>query len=108
MAIASKTMTLVLLIFLPLLLVSVIAIVVMLVSLSRRGDERRRMIIEKTSARTFLFMVSILCFSVLIGFIPAAMGRGAIWPNLNPLALLALLSVIYAVHLAYFGRKYGA
>lgn len=108
MAIASQTLTLVLLIFPPLLLVSVIAIAVMLVSLSRRGDERRRMIVQATSARTFLFMVSLLCLSVLIGLIPAAMGQGAVWPNLNPLILLALLSVIYAVHLAYFSRKYGA
>ena len=36
------------------LLASAAAIIAMLVSLSRQGDERRRMIVEKASARSFL------------------------------------------------------
>lgn len=107
MALASRTITLVLLLFLPLLLVSVIAIAVMLVSLSRRGDERRRMIVQITSARTFAVTVAYLCLNVLIGLLSSAAGS-AVWPALNPLILLAVLSLVYALHLAYFSRKYGA
>ena len=60
------------------LLASAAAIIAMLVSLSRQGDERRRMIVEKASARSFLYTV-----------------------------FLGIIAALYAINLAYYTKKFG-
>ena len=76
------------------LLASAAAIIAMLVSLSRQGDERRRMIVEKASARSFLYTVPLLLLSALV------IGYAA-------LVFLGIIAALYAINLAYYKKKFG-
>ncbi len=87
-------------IFLVILILCLIAIVAMLFSLAKQGDERRKIIVGKSCANTFLVMVAYLLISVIETMISHSGG-------INPITMLSVLSIIYLIELLYHKKKYG-
>ncbi|MBT9775223.1 hypothetical protein GPL15_01710 [Clostridium sp. MCC353] len=73
---------------------------VMLISLIKQGDERRRMIVGKTSTYTLLGMVGYFVVCIVESFF-----RG--YKGINPFIILASTAIIYCVLLFGFKKKYG-
>ena len=95
-------MTGIMLLPLAILLVFLVLIAIMLVSLVRQGgDERRRMIVQKTSAVTLYIVVLGLVASIVESVLT---GRPV---QANPLVQLIVTATFYTGALAYFKRKYG-
>ena len=82
------------------------AIVAMVVSLARQGDERRRMIVAKAGLNTLCVVVAYLFFCVVEGVV-VSVGSGAPAEDLDPFVTLVVIAMIYAAQLFYFKRKYG-
>ena len=82
------------------------AIVAMVVSLARQGDERRRMIVAKAGLNTLCVVVAYLFFCVVEGVVVSVRG-GAPAEDLDPFVTLVVIAMIYAAQLFYFKRKYG-
>lgn len=95
-------------IWLPLilLLIFLILIVVMFVSLAKQGDERRRMIVQTTSANTFAVSVVYILFCAIEGII-RSIAHGEPMEEMNPIVTLTVISIIYSIELFYYKRKYG-
>lgn len=95
-------------IWLPLilLLIFLILIVVMFVSLAKQGDERRRMIVQTTSANTFAVTVLYLLFCFIEGIV-RSVAQGEPIEKMNPIVTLTVISIIYSIELFYYKRKYG-
>ncbi len=89
-----------------LLLLFLVLIVAMFVSLAKQGDERRRMIVQKASANTFAITVLYLLFCIVEGVVRSAT-KGEPLEGISPLVTLTIISIVYAVELFYFKRKYG-
>jgi hypothetical protein len=87
-------------VFLSLYAVLLALIVLVLVSLKKRGDERSQWIKTKAMSATFIWTVLILLFETMRGM--AVGGAGT-----NPLFVLAAVSFIYFVALLVYKRKYG-
>ena len=90
----------ILVIFFAVFFLSLALIVWMLVSVMRQGDERRRLIISKACTNTFLVMIGYLILCTIEQLF--IFGGG-----INPFIMLFILSIIYAVELFYYKRKYG-
>ena len=82
------------------------AIVAMVVSLARQGDERRRMIVAKAGLNTLCVVVAYLFFCVVKGVV-VSVRSGAPAEDLDPFVTLVVIAMIYAAQLFYFKRKYG-
>lgn len=82
------------------------AIVAMVVSLARQGDERRRLIVAKAGLNTLCVVVAYLFFCVVEGVV-VSVGSGAPAEDLDPFVTLVVIAMIYAAQLFYFKRKYG-
>ena len=82
------------------------AIVAMVVSLARQGDERRRMIVAKAGLNTLCVVVAYLFFCVVEGVV-VSVRSGAPAEDLDPFVTLVVIAMIYAAQLFYFKRKYG-
>lgn len=82
------------------------AIVAMVVSLVRQGDERRRLIVAKAGLNTLCVVVAYLFFCVVEGVV-VSVRSGAPAEDLDPFVTLVVIAMIYAAQLFYFKRKYG-
>ena len=82
------------------------AIVAMVVSLARQGDERRRMIVAKAGLNTLCVVVAYLFFCVVEGVV-VSVRSGAPAEDLDPFVTLVVIAMIYAAQHFYFKRKYG-
>ena len=82
------------------------AIVAMVVSLARQGDERRRLIVAKAGLNTLCVVVAYLFFCVVEGVV-VSVRSGAPAEDLDPFVTLVVVAMIYAAQLFYFKRKYG-
>ena len=82
------------------------AIVAMVVSLARQGDERRRLIVAKAGLNTLCVVVAYLFFCVVEGVV-VSVRSGAPAEDLDPFVTLVVIAMIYAEPLFYFKRKYG-
>lgn len=82
------------------------AIVAMVVSLARQGDERRRLIVAKAGLNTLCVVVAYLFFCVVEGVV-VSVRSGAPAEDLDPFVTLVVIAMIYAAQLFYFKRKYG-
>lgn len=98
--------TMVLCLALGVLLLCLCLIIVMFISLAKQGDERRKMIISKTSTYTFGVMVGFLVISVVEGIV-ISFSQGAPTKGINPFIMLSVLAVIYTTLLLYFKKKHG-
>lgn len=76
--------------------------VIMVISLLRPGDERKQIIVWKTSTFTLLVTVLGLFVDIIEGMI-----RGQVEPT-NPFIHLAVIATIYCVVLLYFKKKHSA
>ena len=98
---------LVLTLFAVFLIITTAVIIAMFVSLAKQGDERRKMIVEKASAKTFAVTVLYLMFC-FVENIYKVVSRSDLSPEgLNPFIVLTVIAVIYAVELIYHKKKYG-
>ena len=97
-----------LIVWLPLflLLIFLILIVAMFISLAKQGDERRRMIVQTTSANTFAVSVVYILFCAIEGII-RSIAHGEPMEEMNPIVTLTVISIIYSIELFYYKRKYG-
>lgn len=74
--------------------------VAMVVSLLKPGDERKKLILWKTSTYTFTVVVGWLFLDVIANFI-----RG--YQPINPFTMLTIIAVLYFITLLYQKRKHG-
>ena len=103
---AAYSASIILWIFLIFLLVSVISIAAMLISLAKRGDERRKEILSRACCNTFYITVGMLALEFIYG-VYKSIALGKSMEGQNPFVLLAVISMVYAVNLAIFKKKYG-
>ncbi len=76
--------------------------VVMIVSLAAPGDERRRMIVWKSSTFTLLGTSGSLVIDIAASFI-----RGKQMEEVNPFVHLAVTAIIFCICMLYYKRKHG-
>ena len=74
--------------------------IAMVVSLLKPGDERKKLILWKTSTYTFSVVVAWLLLDVILNFI-----RG--YEPINPFSMLSVIAVMYFITLLYQKRKHG-
>ena len=89
-----------------LLIVCAVAAVIMLISLSRQGDERRKTILQRTCVNTFYITVGFLVLYVIAGLIRSIAFNQALL-GINPAVGLGVIAVVYTINLVYFKVKYG-
>jgi ABC-type xylose transport system permease subunit len=82
-------------------LTSILLIVFMLFSLSRRGDEREQFIKTKAMSTTFIWTVVILVAEA-VRVLFASHNNGT-----NPVWILMFVSLIFLVSLVVYKKKYG-
>ena len=87
-------------------LLCVISIASMVVSLSRQGDERRQMILTQASSQTLYITVALLILTNLEQIIRIFSGNGPS-QGMNPFIFLAVISLVYAVCLHHYKKKFG-
>lgn len=83
------------------LLILIILDILMIISLIRTGDERRKLIVWKTSSFTLLVVVGTL----VIDIIESLLKMEAML--INPFVKLSVTAMTYFVVLLYYKRKYG-
>ena len=86
--------------FLIFLLILIILDVAMIVSLIRTGDERRQLIVWKTSSFTLLVVVG----GLVIDIIESVVKSEAML--INPFVKLSVTAMVYLLTLLYYRRKY--
>ncbi len=97
----SAAVTVLLFVFLIFLLALMILDTAMIVSLLRTGDERRQLIVWKSSASTLLILVMQLVFRI-VGSVVRSEAM-----TLNPFIQLSVAAIVYFIAMLYFRRKYG-
>lgn len=91
-----------------LVLIIILALIVsMFISLSKQGDERRKMIVEKASANTFAITAVYLLFCVAENIYKVVSGKDLSPQGLNPFVTLIVIAIIYTFELFYHKKKYG-
>lgn len=98
---------LILTLFAVFLIISIAVILSMFVSLAKQGDERRNMIIEKASAKTFAVTVLYLLFQIVESLYKIISGTDFSPEGLNPFTTLTVIAAVYAIELMYHKKKYG-
>ena len=95
------TMTLFLWLFLLFLVLLIVLDVAMLISLVAPGDERRQIIVWKSSAFTLLSTASSLALEILVDL---ASGRPL--DQSNPFVQLGVMSLVFFLATIYYKRKH--
>lgn len=85
-------------IFLPALIILDISLII---SLLRTGDERRQLIVWKTSAFTLLVVTGTLIIDVIRSLINAEAML------INPFIKLSITAMIYFLSIQYYKKRYG-
>lgn len=96
-----------LVLFAMVLVLSIAVIIVMFVSLAKQGDERRKTIIEKASTKTFAIVVVYLLLCIIKNIYNVVSQTDSSSEGMNPFITLTVISVVYAIELAYHKKKYG-
>lgn len=81
-----------------------VAIICVIISILKRGDERVEMIIQKTSTNTFCIMLFYLVINICEQLLNVLKGNEI--KGVNPFVQMSVLSFIYLVQLLYYKRKY--
>ena len=95
------TMTLFLWLFLLFLVLLIVLDVAMLISLMAPGDERRQMIVWKSSAFTLLSTAGSLALEILVD-----LANGRPLDQSNPFVQLGIMSLVFFLATIYYKRKY--
>lgn len=80
-------------------------IVAVFVSMARQGDERRKLIVGKAAASSFPVVLVYLVFHVGKDLYLSLTGGEP--QGVNPFSTLLVFSLLYAVELIYYKRKFG-
>ena len=78
----------------------------MVVSMARRGDERRREIVARAGCTTLYITLGSLGIDIFWG-VYNAVANGVPVEGNNPFVQLSVISFTYAIGLAVYRRKYG-
>ena len=98
---SSNTVSVFLVLFFLFLLALIVLDIFMLVSLVRPGDERRQMIVWKSSAFTLLSTAGSLALEILVDL---ASNRPL--DQSNPFVQLGVMSLVFFLATIYYKRKY--
>ena len=88
------------------LLFCAVSIVCMVVSMVRRGDERRQEILAQAGCTTFYITLGSLALDILWG-VYNSVANGLPMEGNNPFVQLSVISFVYAISLAVYKRRYG-
>ena len=77
-----------------------------MVSMARRGDERRREIVARAGCTTLYITLGSLGIDIFWG-VYNAVANGVPVEGNNPFVQLSVISFTYAISLAVYRRKYG-
>ena len=80
-------------------------IIAVFVSLARQGDERRKMIVGRAAAACFPVVLLYLVFQVGEDVYRSVTGGAP--DGVDPFSTLLVFSILYAVELLYYKRKFG-
>lgn len=83
------------------LLILIISDIAMIVSLLRTGDERRQLIVWKTSSFTLLVVVGTFVIDVVESIVRAEAML------INPFIKLSVTAMVYLLALLYYKKRYG-
>ena len=83
------------------LLILIILDIAMIVSLLRTGDERRQLIVWKTSAFTLLVVVGTFVIDVVESIVRVEAML------INPFIKLSVTAMVYLLTLLYYKKRYG-
>lgn len=83
------------------LLILIILDIAMIVSLLRTGDERRQLIVWKTSAFTLLVVVGTFVIDVVESIVRVEAML------INPFIKLSVTAMVYLLALLYYKKRYG-
>lgn len=87
-------------------LLAAAAVVSMLVSLGKRGDERRKLIVQRSCAGTLLFALGYLALAAGFRILCALVLKEPL-QGISPLGTLAVISMVYLIQVFRYKRKYG-
>ena len=85
---------------------AVAAIVSMISSLRKSGDERRRIIVQRASSTTLVFTIAILLLAAAWKVICVFM-LDEPFGGVNPISTLAVVAVFYLVQVHRYKKKFG-
>ncbi len=80
--------------------------VVMFITMGKQGDERRKMIIEKACANTFMVTALYVLFWIAENMVQA-LTQGKAAEGMNPFITLSVMAIIYSAQLLYLKKRYG-
>ena len=83
------------------LAIVILAVLLILLHLFRRGDERRQMILGKSCIVSFAGTLVFLLLSMVL----FAVTSGTVW--LHPIVCLIVALLFFTISLAYYNRKLG-
>ena len=98
---SSNTVSVFLVLFFLFLLALIVLDIFMLVSLVRPGDERRQMIVWKSSAFTLLSTAGSLALEILVD-----LASGCPLDQSNPFVQLGVMSLVFFLATIYYKRKH--
>lgn len=91
--------------FLLIDVLAVIAMVSMLISIRKDGDERRKMIVQKSCANTLIFALIYLLLTSILKVLAVFMLDDDF--DINPISTMAIISVIYLLQVRHYKKKFG-
>lgn len=91
---------------LGIILVMGISIVIMLLSLSKQGDERRNFIIDKAIKKTFITIITVLMLYIVKDFYVFFI-KGLNPNGIEPFSFLSVISIAFALDLLFTKKQYG-
>lgn len=87
---------------------SVAAIVPMISSLRKPGDERRRAIVQGVSATTLVFAIAIAILMLAsVWKVVCVFALDRSFGGINPISTLAIVAVFYLVQVHRYKKKFG-
>lgn len=93
--------------FIIFLLLIIAITIFMFISLAKQGDERRDMIVGKTSTKTFAIAVLYMASYVVRNIYLIISGTNLSPDGMDPFVTLTTISLIYLIALVYHKKKYG-
>lgn len=93
-------------IFSGIILCLLITIGLLILSLSKQGDERNSFIKSKSMSQTFLIMVGFLIIKIGESLYVTFVSGGKV-DGINPFIILAVISVVFLISLILNKKKYG-
>ena len=88
------------------LLICLVLIGYLFVSLAPLGDERRKMMVQKSAATSFMIMVGVYLLNLIELFIKVYQAPNEPIKNSSPFTWLVISSLVFTLNLYYNKKKY--